>query len=120
VELDRLINQWTSGLSVDALEERLNSESVPGIRIFDMADIFQDPHYKERATISKVGDKELGAVAMASPVPRLSRTPGEIRHTGKRIGEDTFSVLAQVGGFSKEELRLLQKNHIIFAHENLT
>jgi len=120
VELDRLINQWTSGLSVDALEERLNSESVPGIRIFDMADIFQDPHYKDRDAISKVRDEELGAVAMASPVPRLSRTPGEIRHTGKRIGEDTLSVLARVGGFSKEELSSLQANHIIYAHKNLT
>jgi len=120
VELDYLINLWTSSLSVDAVEEKLNSTSVPGIRIFDMADIFQDPHYKDRDAISKVRDDELGAVAMASPVPRLSRTPGEIRHTGKRIGEDTLSVLARVGGFSKEELSRLQANHIIYAHENLT
>ena len=120
MELDGLINQWTSSLSVDAVEEKLNSASVPGIRIFDMADIFQDPHYKDRDAISKVRDEELGAVAMASPVPRLSRTPGEIRHTGKRIGEDTLSVLARVGGFSKEELSSLQANHIIYAHKNLT
>jgi hypothetical protein len=46
-------------------------------------------------------------------VPRLSSTPGAVRHAGRHIGQDTRRVLAEAG-LSNEELDRLQSTGIIF------
>ena len=71
---------------------------VPATRIFTIADIFGDPHYRARGAIVEAPDEELGGIAMANVVPRLSDTPGAVRHAGHRIGQDTRRVLAELLG----------------------
>ena len=46
-------------------------------------------------------DRDLGTVAMAGVVPRLSETPGEVRHAGRAVGEDTRAVLSDVLGYGE-------------------
>ena len=65
---------------LDDIENILNAGEIPATRIYSIADIFKDPHFKARNAIVRVKDEALGNVALAAPVPRLSRTPGEIRH----------------------------------------
>ena len=77
------------------LEQVLERYAVPAMRIFTIADIFVDPHYRARGTIVHAPDEDLGTVAMAQVAPRLSETPGEVRHAGRNLGQDSRRVLQQ-------------------------
>ena len=91
---------------------------VPATRIFTLADIFADPHYRARETIASVADDELGSVALAAIVPRLSATPGRIRHTGRRVGSDTRRILGELAGLTPGELAKLEDAKIIFCEQS--
>jgi len=112
-DIDGLIAQWSGCIALAELETVLLRAGVPAARIFTIADIFQDPHYKARHTIVDAPDDELGSIAMASVVPRLSETPGAVLHSGHRIGQDTESVLRRDLGFSPEQIDALAAQQII-------
>jgi crotonobetainyl-CoA:carnitine CoA-transferase CaiB-like acyl-CoA transferase len=82
---------------------------VPATRIFTIADIFGDPHYRARGSIVNAPDAEFGSVAMAAVVPRLSATPGAVRHAGHATGEDTRRVLSEVLGLTDDEMDALAR-----------
>lgn len=104
--LDDIIAGWTLSLPLVEIERILAASEIPASRIFSMADIFKDPHYAARQAIVRVKDDALGDVALAAPVPRLSRTPGEIQHAGHAKGQDTVAVLSRFG-FSAQEIDTL-------------
>jgi crotonobetainyl-CoA:carnitine CoA-transferase CaiB-like acyl-CoA transferase len=78
-----------------------------------MADIFDDPHYAARGMLAKVPDDGLGTVTMPDVVPKLSMTPGAIRHSGHRIGQDTRKVLKDLAGLSEAEISELESERVI-------
>ena len=81
--------------------------------IFTIADIFRDPHYAARGSIVRAPDPELDGVAMANVVPRLSRTPGRVRHAGHDVGGDTRRVLGEILGLPPGEIDALQAQGVI-------
>jgi len=50
---------------------------------------------------------------MANVVPRLSATPGAVRHAGHASGQDTRRVLADVLGLSEEVIDGLVRDGVI-------
>lgn len=112
-EMDDIIAAWVGARDYEEMERKLSAEDVVFTRIYTMADIFADPHFKARGMIPSVPDDELGTVAMAAPVPRLTRTPGIIRKSGGRIGRDTFEVLHDMFGLTAEEIERLEGDRII-------
>jgi crotonobetainyl-CoA:carnitine CoA-transferase CaiB-like acyl-CoA transferase len=71
----------------------------------NVEDVLNDPHVVERGNIVSVDDEELGApLRMQNVVGKLSRTPGQIRHTGPALGAHNREVLVDMLGFSEEEL----------------
>lgn len=52
---------------------------------------------------------EVDGVVQPAPAPRFSRTPSEVSHGPKGLGEDTDSVL-QAMGFAEEEVRKLRES----------
>lgn len=117
VELDELISAWTSQNELDELERTLVEAEVPATRIFTIADIFGDPHVRARGSIVEAPDAELGGVAMARVVPRLSDTPGTVRHAGGEIGSDTRRVLEHVFGIDAERVVALREAGVIAERE---
>jgi crotonobetainyl-CoA:carnitine CoA-transferase CaiB-like acyl-CoA transferase len=112
-EIDDLIAQWTNARPLAELEQVLEQAAVPAMRIFTIADIFPDPHYRARGAIVRAPDPELGTVAMAEAVPRLSQTPGAVRHAGHRLGEDSRTVLRDWLGLDSAALDTLQASRVI-------
>lgn len=112
-EIDDLIARWTRSHTLVHLEKVLESAAVPAMRIFTIADIFADPHYRARGTIVHVPDEELGTVAMAQVAPRLSETPGAVRHTGRHLGQDSRRVLRQWLSMDAETLEALQREGVV-------
>jgi crotonobetainyl-CoA:carnitine CoA-transferase CaiB-like acyl-CoA transferase len=78
-----------------------------------MADIFADPHYAARKSIVAASDEAMGSVAMAGVVPRLSATPGGVRHAGRAIGQDTESVLMDVLGYDTARIGELVRRGVV-------
>lgn len=113
-ELDGVIGQWTSGFTLDELESLLHAREVPASRVFTMADIFQNPHFAARDTIVHAPDEQLGTVAMPAPAPRLSATPGEVRHAGGDVGANTVEVLGTLGGLGAQEIKSLLESGAAF------
>lgn len=96
-ELDERIAAFTSSLDAEALEAVLDEHGVPSGRIFRPVDMFTDPQFKARGSITEVEHPALGPVAMQNVFPRLSRTRGSIRWPGPELGAHTAEVLAGVG-----------------------
>ena len=119
-ELDDLITHWTMQHGIAELESVLAQASVPATRVFTIADIFGDPHYRARGAIVRAPDDELGEVAMAAVVPRLSETPGAVRHAGHRVGQDTRRVLSELLGFSAERIDALAATGIVTCNDATT
>ncbi len=92
-QLDSLIEEWTSGLTVDELEAKMIEFGVPAGRILDAEEMLADPHFIAREAIVTVDDPELGPIPMQGTFPKLSRTPSSVRrHAPHRVGQDTDKV----------------------------
>jgi formyl-CoA transferase len=110
-ELDAAIGAWTARRGLDEVLELLNGAEVPAGRIYSIADIARDAHYKAREMIQAV---PVGAEEVLLPgiVPKLSATPGEIRWAGPKLGEHTVEVLLELG-YDEEKQRTLRAKGII-------
>jgi crotonobetainyl-CoA:carnitine CoA-transferase CaiB-like acyl-CoA transferase len=95
--LDAIIGEWTCRFAGEPLEAMLLAASVPASRVYTIADIYQDPHFRARDMLVEVPHPVLGHTTQAGVVPKLSRTPGSIRRTGPEIGADTRAVLEGIG-----------------------
>lgn len=118
-ELDALILQWTKCHDLADLESKLQNAGVPATRIYSMKDIFKDPHFAARDMLVKVPHDTLGNVTMAGVVPKLSRTPGQIRRSGGTVGRDTRHVLCDLAGFSETEADRLQAVGVVMQSAGL-
>lgn len=94
-ELDALVGDWISTHTLTQVLDAFAEAQAPVAPVQSAAQILTDPHYRERGSIVEAPDPDLGTIAMSAIVPRLSRTPGAIRHTGPTaIGADTEEVLS--------------------------
>ncbi len=111
--LDGIISDWTKTLRLAEIEAILHKAQVPATRIFTVEDIFNDPHYRARGSIVNAPDQHLGSIAMPGVVPRLSETPGGVRHAGRDVGQDSREVLRDVLGLSETAIDELARNGVI-------
>lgn len=95
--LDGIIGAWTQQQNSEDLERRLIARSIPASRIYTIADIYEDPHFEARQMLVEVPHAQLGSTTQAGIVPKLSRTPGHIRHSGPDIGADSEEILRSLG-----------------------
>ncbi len=111
--LDEIIAQWTRQFDATELEERVRQAEVPTSRVNTLTEIFQDPHFAARDMIRDVPHAQLGSTRQIGIVPRLSRTPGSIRHSGPDLGANTDTVLAEQAGLSPERLAQLRHQGVL-------
>lgn len=115
-EVDREIQNWVGACTLQEVEATLLQADVPAARIYTIADVFADPHFRARGMLASVHSSELQAnVTVANVVPKLSDTPGNIRHAGHSVGSDTRQVLAQWLGLPEEEIETLISSRVITA-----
>jgi crotonobetainyl-CoA:carnitine CoA-transferase CaiB-like acyl-CoA transferase len=103
-DIDALIADWTRQHDAEPLEALLREGEVPTTRVYTIADIYADPHFRARDMLQAVPHPVLGHTTQSGVVPRLSATPGGIRHTGPDLGADTCAVLAEDLGLSTERI----------------
>ena len=106
--LDRIIGAWTGSRTVEEIERVLVDQAeVPAARVYTVADIFRDAHFKARDMIKEIAEQDIGNVKLANVVPKLSASPGAIRWSGRRLGQDTREVLRTLAGYSDKTIDTL-------------
>lgn len=110
--IDGIIGQWAAQHSLDYVLEALHENRVPAGRVYDVEDIFSDPHYKAREMLIE-GELEDGTeVTLPGILPKMSKTPGAVSRKAPTLGQDTNEILLGLG-FSDEELAELRKRGVI-------
>ena len=66
-----------------------------------------------RQALAVIDDPELGTLRMPTVQPRLSETPGRIRHAGLPMGTHNDEIYQGLLGLTEEELGALKADGII-------
>jgi formyl-CoA transferase len=111
-EIDAAIGAWTAQRSVDEALAAMDAAHVPAGKIYTIADIAADPHYKARGMLEQVKLADGSLVTVPGIVPKLSVTPGGQRRNAPDLGQDTDSVLREIG-LSAEQIRALRERGIV-------
>jgi formyl-CoA transferase len=110
-ELDRAISDWTSRHDLETVLQVLEKAEVPSGRIYSIADIVADMHYRARGMIErhKLGEHDL---LLPGIVPKLSETPGRTRWIGPALGEHTDEVMRDLG-YADADIAALRERRVI-------
>ncbi|MCX4161909.1 MULTISPECIES: CaiB/BaiF CoA-transferase family protein [Paraburkholderia] len=95
--IDAAIGEWTAQRSLEDVLAALNEMKIPAGRIYDVADIAADPHYKARGMIVDAQLPDGTPIQVPGIVPKLSATPGAIVHAAPALGDHTDEVLGALG-----------------------
>jgi crotonobetainyl-CoA:carnitine CoA-transferase CaiB-like acyl-CoA transferase len=106
-ELDAIIRDWIGSHTTEEVLAAFAEHEAAIAPVNSIADIFEDPQYRARQTITTVDHPKLGPLTMPNVIPTLSETPGRIDHPGPEIGEHNHEVYVDRLGLSEEELEAL-------------
>ena len=112
VELDAAIEAWTQSRTVADVLKVLGEAKVPAGRVYTAKDIAEDPHYRARDMILKQVTRDGHEIEVPGIVPKLSATPGSVRSSAPRLGDDTDAVLAELG-LSAEAIAALRARNVV-------
>ena len=112
-ELDDLIAGWTRTLDSGPLEATLHDHGVPAGNIYRAPEMLEDAHFKAREAIVRVADHTFGEIAMQNVAPKLSETPGEVRHAAPLLGEHNDEIYRGLLELGEAELVALKDADII-------
>jgi crotonobetainyl-CoA:carnitine CoA-transferase CaiB-like acyl-CoA transferase len=111
--LDAIVGDWILGRRADEVLRIFNEHDVVVGRIYDIEDIFDDPHYASRGAIAEVEDGDFGTVRMPGVVPSFERSTCRLRRSGGALGEDNDFVYRRILGFADDELDRLRAEDAI-------
>ena len=111
-EIDAAIGAWTQTRSIVEVLDTLGDARVPAGRVYTARDIYEDPHYRARDMILMQHTRDGDDIAVPGIVPKLSGTPGTLRSSAPHLGDDTDSVLQQMG-LSQENIATLREKGIV-------
>ena len=112
-ELDQAIGAWAKTMTTDQALQLLDSVAVPAGKIYTIADIANDPHYKARGNIQTIQMQDGSKLDVPGVIPNLSRTPGSIKTLAPNIGENTDEILRSIG-LTETQLASLKERGVAF------
>jgi formyl-CoA transferase/succinyl-CoA--D-citramalate CoA-transferase len=107
------VDAWFAARTYEEAAQALEEAQVPYSLIMSMADIFAEPHYRERDMIIDVPEPTLDTLPQPGVVPKLSRTPGRVTHAGLPMGYHTDEVLCGLLHLSEAEVAELRREGVV-------
>ncbi len=77
--------------------EELRQRDICVAPVYGLDEVFADPHVQARGMVAEVEHPEFGRVRQVGVGPKFSDTPGSVRKTAPKRGEDTEEVLLEAG-----------------------
>jgi formyl-CoA transferase len=96
-ELDAWVASWIAERDQTEVIRAFEAAEAAVAPIYDAADVARDPQFAALQTIITVPDEELGPLKMQNVLFRMLGTPGRVRWSGRRLGQDTEAVLGELG-----------------------
>jgi crotonobetainyl-CoA:carnitine CoA-transferase CaiB-like acyl-CoA transferase len=112
-ELDDVIQEWIGRHTREEVLAAFATGEGAIAPIYSIADIFTDPQYAARETITTIQHPVLGPLKMPNVIPRMSETPGKIEHAGPDLGSANEQVYEREVGISKERIAELKSKGVI-------
>lgn len=111
--LDAEIEEWTRRQTTEEAIETLEAHDAIVGPVYDMGDIRDDEQYQARGNFVEIDDEDVGLIETFSPIPRFSRTPGDVEFLGPRHGEHNEEIYRGELGLSEDEVAELETEGII-------
>jgi len=111
-EIDAAIGAWTQQRTVAEVMQTLSAARVPAGKVYTAQDIAEDPHYRARGMLLPQTTRDGHTLEVPGIVPKLSATPGTIRSSAPRLGDDTDAVLREAG-LSEAQIALLRDKGVV-------
>lgn len=112
-ELDDLIADWTRSYEAGELLDLLHEAGVPAGKIYTASDMFNDPHFAARDAIVKLAHPDFGEIPMHGVFPKLSETPGGVRHPGPALGQHNHAIYGGLLGLTDAEQTAFTERGVI-------
>ncbi|MFB5086953.1 CoA transferase [Psychrobacillus sp. PGGUH221] len=112
-EIDEILGNWIKERDLDEVVDILSESGAVVGPMYDVSQLFEDPHYQHRETFIKLEDEELGEIEVPNVVAKFSRTPGKVRSSGATKGKYNEEIYKEMLGLSDERLEELKKLNII-------
>jgi len=113
-QIERIVAAWVASKDAAELERLLLEAGIPSGPVNSVADVVADPHLQARDAFITHVDEELGELLGPGIMPRLSRTPGEVRWSGSwTAGAHNAEVYGGLLGLSEEEHQRLKDSGVI-------
>ena len=111
-EIDNAIAVWCMSKNSEEILELLDKAKVPAGPIYNVQDMFADPHFNERGMFEQV---EINGKPLKIPaiLPKLSDTPGRTDWPGGEVGSHTEEVLKNILFLSDEDIGKLRDKRVI-------
>ncbi len=114
VELQQMVEQWTSSLDAHDIMAQLQAMGVPCGVVQDGKDLCEDVHLRERGFIDKVFQPLVGAEMFYPGLPfRFSETSGNSCQAARDRGQDNEYVFGELLGYSKEKIVSLVQQGVL-------
>jgi crotonobetainyl-CoA:carnitine CoA-transferase CaiB-like acyl-CoA transferase len=98
------VEAWTNSMPRDTVIEVCTASGVPAGSVNTIADIFADPHFQARGTLTSVDVPGVGPVTVPNVFPKLSESPGEILSLGPELGAANDEIFVRELGLSAKEI----------------
>jgi crotonobetainyl-CoA:carnitine CoA-transferase CaiB-like acyl-CoA transferase len=92
--------------------EVFEREHVTVAPVYDIAQIMDDPHFREREILVELPDDDMDSIPMHNIVPKLSGTPGGFKRRAPELGEHNAEIIGALG-LSGPELNDLAARGVI-------
>ncbi len=112
-ELDRHISQWTAGLDHYDVMHLLQDVGVPAGPVVRSADLYNDPHLKDRGFFKEITHRATGTHRYPGMCFQFSKTPAEVRMPPNCLGEHNEYVYGELLGMPREEIEQLKEEKYI-------
>jgi crotonobetainyl-CoA:carnitine CoA-transferase CaiB-like acyl-CoA transferase len=82
--------------------EELRQRDICVGPVYALDEVFEDPHAQARNMVVELEHPQFGSVKQVGVGPKFSDTPGAVRRTAPKRGEDTDALLGEAGYSSAE------------------
>lgn len=106
--LDALVAHWCRNLPYAQLAARLEQEEVPFTKVYSIADIEQDEHFRARGTFIELQDPDLGAIPAPAAVPRFVGRERLVPASGPATGQHNAQIYGELG-LTAQDLEALRQ-----------
>ena len=111
--IDGLVTKFTRSYKQSEVLQMCTDGDVPCGAINSVADIFEDPQFEARDNLLCFTDPAAGEIVIPGVIPKLSKTPGRVKHVGPPLGDGIDAVYGNLLGLSADEIAALKDKGVI-------